>query len=178
MRHDLLPHQLALLVGRVTPMPAQRERMVTFSGGSGASSSSRAGRNLHEGQGRVTSLTTMTAVRAVAASADRRGAPMGSARARLISARSSAGDGSATRAASATGRVIAVGRRPGRSGEHDLLQVLLGQLEGKLAVAVGDRELHGRRRQPNRAAASLSASTTGIGAPLRNCTMAPPAVQT
>ncbi len=149
-----------------------------FSGGSGASSSSRAGRNLYEGQGRVTSLTTMTALRAVAASADRRGAPMGSARARLISACSSAGDGARPAPLPPAGRVVAVGEAAARHGEHDLLQVLVGQLEGELAVAVGDRELHGRRRQPNRAAASLSASTTGMGAPLRNCTMAPPAVQT
>ncbi len=73
--------------------------MVTFAGGSGASSSSSAGRNLQEGHGLVMSLTTMAAERASAASSRRGGAPMGSARARLISASSPAGVGGGPAAA-------------------------------------------------------------------------------
>ena len=65
------------------------------SGASGASSSSSAGRKRYDGHGLVTSLTTITALRADAASSERRGAPMGSARARRISACSSSADGAA-----------------------------------------------------------------------------------
>ena len=64
-------------------------------GAMAASSPSNAGRNLYDGQGRVTSLATMTADFAVAARALRRGVPMGSARARAISACSAAASGAA-----------------------------------------------------------------------------------
>ena len=108
--------------------------MLTSSGGSGESSSSSAGRKRYDGQGRVTSLTTMTALRADAASSERRGEPMGSARARRISACSSAADGAAGGATSSP--------RP-QPGRMTSVRDVVRQLEVERAVAVGDRVLHG-----------------------------------
>ena len=61
-RDDLRrPTSCACSSGVCLRCPPSAKRMLMSSGGSGASSSSSAGRNLYDGQGRVTSLTTMTA---------------------------------------------------------------------------------------------------------------------
>ena len=125
----------------------------------------------------MTSLTTIAAVRADAASSRRRGRADG------------------LRQGSPDLSLLVGGRR--RRRRRDLLsQAAAGADDGDAeavrqddvqgAVSVGDRDLHcpacaplsAVTPLPKRAADSLSASTTGIGLPLRNWTMAPPAVQT
>ncbi len=140
--------------------------------GRARSSSSSAGRNLYEGQGRVMSLTTMTADEARAASSARRGAPIGSRRARRISACSSALEGSRGGGASSAGS---------QPGVMTWTELPSGKSNGSSPSPYGTCSLNpgsSSAAQPKRFAASLSASMTGIGLPLRNCTMAPPAVQT
>ncbi len=145
--------------------------MLTSSGASGASSSSSAGRKRYDGHGLVTSLTTIAA-------AARRGRELREAR-RADGLRQGAPDLG----------LLVLGRRRRRrrllfaqaaAGADDGDLQVVGQDGVESAVAVRDGDLHPPLpgRQPKRTADSLSASMTGIGLPLRNCTMAPPAVHT
>ena len=122
--------------------PPSAKRMLMSSGASGDSSSSSAGRKRYDGHGRVTSLTTIAALRAFAASSERRGAPMGSARARRISACSSAAHGAAG-GADLLAQAAARGRR--RCTSSAVREVGLER-----AVAVRDRDPHGAACAPLR----------------------------